>query len=209
MSDGGLHANGFPDLSAPSRVDVHRVLSVLGPLAGLTVPLLGIAYGVVRVGYEQFYRPLGLSPELVGLSQAAIVGGVAVVVGSLAWILATWVMFGVVIYRLIAPLRSGRRDQDRSRRDWVKLVVAYLVGLALASAPAAVATLVAGGRGLALWASGAVIAGVIALELSWMLADPELRLGDRLQQAARSTSGRTPLTRAERSDGTGGSPSAT
>jgi len=158
------------------RFDANPFVSVAGAAAGLAVPISGVAYGVIRVGYDEYYRGLGLTPEIVGLSQAAIVSGVAVVVGFLAALVATWVSFGVLVYRLIAPLRSGQADADRSWWDWCQLGSTYLAALGVAAVPAL----------LAKWATGAVFAGLIAVQLSWVLADTELRLGDRLQRATRS-----------------------
>lgn len=182
----GARVNGFPYVPTGRQLGLHQVLPLSGAAAGLGVPVLGVVYGIVRVGYEEYYRGLGLTPEIVGLGQAAIVSRVAVVMGTLAALIGTWIMFGVVLYRLVAPVRSGRADADRSRRDWFRLVFAYGAALVVLFVPFLIATWVAGGRGLSLWASGAVPAGVLALQLSWTLADTDLRLGDRVRRATRS-----------------------
>lgn len=185
VDDDQARANGFcSPLSQP--VDVHRAVSSAGAAAALVLPVLGVAYGIIRVGYEQYYAALGLSPEVVGLGQAAIVSGVAVLVGTLAALLATWIMFGVVVYRLLVPLRTHREDSQRSLRDWLRLSLAYIAGFCVALSPGLFAALVGGGYGFTLWASGAVIFGLLALEASWMLGDSELRLAELLKRAARS-----------------------
>ena len=178
--------NGFGADTADRTGDLHHLIGPLGAAAACAAPLLGIIYGVVRVGYEEYYGALGLTPEVVGLGQAAIVSRVAVIVGSLAALVATWVMFGVFVYRLIVPLRSIGLDRQRRWRDWLRLGLAYVVGFCVVLLPAVIAGRVLGGRGLRLWASGAVSAGVIALMASWMLGDPELDLRHGLRRAARS-----------------------
>src|SRR4051794_3736223 len=82
--------------------DVTRFLATATAAAGLCAPLVGVFYGIVRVGYEEYYSALGLTPEVAGLGQAAIVSGVGVLVGLLAALIATWVMFAIVVYRLLA-----------------------------------------------------------------------------------------------------------
>ena len=87
--------------------------------------------------------------------------------------------------RFMAPLRVTAPDAERSRRDWLKLALAYAAAFSLAASRALLA-LWAGGAGPGFWAGGSVSAGVLAIQLSWMLGDAELRLGDRVQRATRS-----------------------
>lgn len=182
----GFKPNGFGGSDRSQRLGLHDLVSAAGAAAGLAIPVLGIVYGVIRVGYEEYYRGLGLTPETVGLGQAAIVSRVAVIVGTLAAVVATWTSFGVIVYRLVAPFRAGQADADRSAGDWFRLALAYVAALGVVAVPVVIAKWVAGGRGLAFWASGAVPAGVISLQLSWALADTELRVRDRLRRATRS-----------------------
>ena len=178
-------ANGFGG-SPATRPDVHRMVSSAGSVAGLSVPFVGVVYGVIRVGYDQYYASLGLTPEVVGLSQAAIVSSVAVLFGTLATLVATWIMFGRVVYRLIVPFTSRLPDGQRSWWDWGRMVAAYAAGFCVAASPALISALVAGGAGFRLWASGAVIAGALALEVSWMLGESELAIGPTMRRVMRS-----------------------
>lgn len=149
-------------------------LSTAAAAAGLGAPVVGALYGVVRVGYEEYYRGLGLSPEMVGLGQAAIVSRVGVIIGLAALLIATFLAFGVTIYRLARPLTS------RSTKD-----ATWYVQLGWLAAPFAVLTAIiatglvlrwlgagAGGR---FWTVGALSSGVVALQLSWFAGlQPEM-----------------------------------
>jgi hypothetical protein len=92
----GAVANGF---GVRRRAWTGSLSSVVAA-AGLGPSLVGVLYGVVRVGYEEYYGGLGLSPDVVGLDQAAIVARVGVVLGLAMLLVGTLIAFGVTIYRL-------------------------------------------------------------------------------------------------------------
>jgi hypothetical protein len=153
-----------------NRVGLDRFVAGAGAVGALAVPMSGILYGIIRVGYEEYYRGLGLTPDDVGLSQAAIVSGVAVVMGTLLALVATWVAFGVVIYRLMAPMRAADAQAERTWSDWFRLLLAVLIGFSVAFAPLAAAVALGAGRSFFMWATGALYAGVIGVELCWLFA---------------------------------------
>ncbi len=102
-------------------------------------------------------------PDLVGLSQAAIVSRPAVALGVLAFAVATW--FGVVAisYQLIAPITMRQQKEAPTSFAWVRLL-GLAVGLFLAGVllpTIMLGKLVGGGPGSALWVGGALNAGAV------------------------------------------------
>ncbi len=110
--------------------------------------------------------------------------------GILLVLIATWVAFGAAMYRLIAPMRSAKADSERSSSDWIRLLLAVVVVFGLAAVPLAAAVAIGGSQSLVMWGTGALNAGAIGVQLSWLLADVELR--DRLRRAGRTLYPRSP-----------------
>lgn len=116
--------------------DPTRLAPVIAAIAAVATPLAGALYGVVRVGYENYYRELGLSPEMVGLGEAAIVSRVAVFVGLFILLLAAFGAFGVTIFRLASPLieRSAQSGTWVRQAGWflspfLVLIIAVVVSV--------------------------------------------------------------------------------
>jgi hypothetical protein len=100
---GGTHTPTSPSSDAEWPSVVGRVARDVG-LGAAEVFL--IFYAVVRVAYEEFYRLLGLTPEQVGIGQAAMVartGAISVVLGLA---IASWITVAVVAYRVVSGLRG-------------------------------------------------------------------------------------------------------
>ena len=172
-SDGGVSAtaNGF----RPKRREPAHAASLAAAAAGLGTPLVGATYGVVRVGYEEYFRALGLSPEVVGLGQAAIVSRVAVIVGLALLLVATYGAVGVTIYRLAGPLTARSAGAGRWYLQLVWLLAPFGVLIAALASSIVVLVWLGMGADARVWAVGALSVGVIALQLSWLAGlEPEL-----------------------------------
>ena len=155
-------ANGF----AARRSDFSGLLSTGAAVAGLGAPLIGATYGVVRVGYEDYYDGLGLSPEDVRLGQAAIVSRVAVLVGFAFLLVATLAAFAVVIHRLTGPLTSRVTAGAVWYVQLGWMLAPFLVLVITASASGLVLAWLGGGTTALLWAVSAVSVGIIVVLLN-------------------------------------------
>lgn len=130
--------------------------------ASLGGPIIAaVSYGVTRVGYEEYFSPLGLTPDVVGLGQAAIVSRAAMAVSVLAFAVMTWFGLGVISYRLAAPIVLRQENEATTSFAWVKLM-GLAVGLFVAGAvvpTVMLGWLLGGGPGAVLWVGGALNVG--------------------------------------------------
>ena len=105
------------------------------PAAATAVVVLGAAtYALLRAISDQFYAPLGLSPEEIGVGQAELVAQAVgaflaslVLAGLLLWLLILIVGLG----QLGGPLMKVTRMVERTRFGWVA-VLAFLPLVAIA-----------------------------------------------------------------------------
>jgi hypothetical protein len=164
MVNEGELANGF----GGRRWDPGRIAPLGAAGAALAGPLVGGAYGVIRVGYENYYRGLGLTPEVVGLGQAAIVSRVGVAVGLLAVLLAAFAAFGVTIFRLARPLvdRSSQPGPWYVQGAW--LGAPFLLLVAAVTASGVLMQRLLEPADLKFWIAGSLGAGMIGLQVCWL-----------------------------------------
>lgn len=176
------------------RVDLPSFSSLATAVAVVSSPVAAAVYGVVWVAHQEYYRPLGLTPAAVGLGQVGVVSRLALLMGIIAFGVAAWVGFGVVAYRLSAPVRAAELDSERRLRQWLIVIAAYAFALLVAAVvPAFLIARLAGGPSLRVWTWGIVVAAALAIELSWFLGDRELAIAGRLDRAARALyAGRLP-----------------
>jgi hypothetical protein len=83
-------------MAEPANVGTFRFIAEKG--LGLLTVIVALSYAVIRPTYEQFYAPLGLTPEDVGLTQVGMISrGASIFVWSFA---ATALPFliSIVIY---------------------------------------------------------------------------------------------------------------
>jgi len=157
-----------------------------------------VLYGLVWVAYEEFYGSLGLTPAQVGLGQATIVSRVAVFFGVLAFGFVACAGFGVVAYRLTAPVRTRHRQPSLPFDEWLRMtgrdelrswakVSGVHVGALFLSVviPVGVLRAVARGPSLRIWEQGIVLAAALGFELSWLLNDPDVSVTQELNRAGR------------------------
>jgi hypothetical protein len=164
MVNEGELANGF----GGRRWDPGRIAPLGAAGAALAGPLVGGPYGVIRVGYENYYRGLGLTPEVVGLGQAAIVSRVGVAVGLLAVLLAAFAAFGVTIFRLARPLvdRSSQPGPWYVQGAW--LGAPFLLLVAAVTASGVLMQRLLEPADLKFWIAGSLGAGMIGLQVCWL-----------------------------------------
>jgi hypothetical protein len=153
---------------------VDRTLARLAGVSALGAPLLAAFYGVVRVAYEDYYAHLGLTPEAVGLGQAAIVSRVAVYGVLPALTVAIWLGFAAVTYRVTLRLHGlwANAEGWRDSASGVGLTISAL--LALVGVTVLSLRLFARGPGSRLVASvlpvvlgnAFLIAGIVAMTVS-------------------------------------------
>lgn len=133
-------------------------------VASLGGPIIAaVSYGVTRVGYEEYFAALGLTPDVVGLGQAAIVSRPAVAMGVVAFAATTWLGVGALSYRLIAPIALRQENEATTSLARVKLL-GLAVGLFLAGVllpTIMLGLLLGGGPGAALWVGGALNVGAL------------------------------------------------
>ena len=142
-----------------------------------------VLYGVVWVGYEEFYGGLDLSPEDIGIGQATIVSRAAVALGLVAAPFASCVGFGIVAFRLSRPILARRPGSEPRLSYWSKVLGANLVALFIAVVlPVGLLAMVANGPGGAAIVPLVISIGGLALEVSLILNDPEVALGNRLSR---------------------------
>lgn len=157
----GTPANGPARTSGPPSGPMAGRLTLAASLGG---PIIAaVSYGVTRVGYEEYFAPLGLTPDVVGLGQAAIVSRPAVAVGVVAFAVTTWFGVGAISYRLIAPIALRQENEATTSFAWVKLL-GLAVGLFLAGVllpTIMLGLLLGGGPGPALWVGGALNVGAV------------------------------------------------
>ena len=109
----------------PILATFSTVIGILGPIGAAAAAIL---YAVLRIAHSEFYSPLGLTPEDVGLSQTAIIARATVMFGFHALLLTTELATAVLAYRLILPI--SRLSSHERRFDW-PVVVCLLPGIAL------------------------------------------------------------------------------
>lgn len=169
MSSAAGGAAGGPEgAEAPGALGTH-VLPAITAAAALVAPLVGALYGVVRVGYEEYYRQLGLSPEVIGLGQAAILSRVGVIVGLLFLLGGAFAAFGAAIFRLVGPLneRASKPGPWLTQLAW--LLSPFGVLLVAIAGPALLFRGLVNETSLRLWVAGSVGAGMLGLQVSWLV----------------------------------------
>jgi len=91
-------------MAEPVRAGPLRFILEKG-LAILTV-LVAISYAVIRPAYDEFYAPLGLAPEDIGLTQVGMISrGAAMIVYTLAFIALPF-LISICIYLSVRGRRS-------------------------------------------------------------------------------------------------------
>jgi hypothetical protein len=106
---------------------VERWAGVVTKVAGL---LAAITYGVARVATGEYYRPLGLTPEDVGIGQARLVAVTGTLVGILAAFIGVGIASGVLAFQVT---RRAVAVPDAGRAPY--RLRAFAVPLAVAASP--------------------------------------------------------------------------
>jgi hypothetical protein len=111
---------------AATKAPPEERASVMGALvrrASLSAGVLtAIAYVLLRSFCDLFYAPPGLSPEEVGLDQAALLGRA---VGVLIFAIS----IGVALLVWVIPNIRRRQSQDRVKRPWWAVAVAVALAV--------------------------------------------------------------------------------
>jgi len=151
----------------------------------------------VWVAYEEFYSALGLRPADVGLGQATIVSRVAVFFGVLAFGFVACAGFGVVAYRLTAPVLLRDHQSSLPFDQWLSVTGRDLLGrwarkgvqvAALAAGvvvPVYLLGAVARGPSLGIWEQGMVLAALFGFQSSRVLNDPDVSVRYEVNRAGR------------------------
>lgn len=114
MSDRQPEQDEAADAGAASGAAAHsrpslspaRIASFLGVVAVVLSLMSGLLYWLIRVGYDSFYSSLGVRPEEVGISQAAMTSRAALVAAVFPFVLG--IFLGPIAVPLLIPVRDAR-----------------------------------------------------------------------------------------------------